>query len=153
MKHILSIIFLITSFYTKAQSSTEKIIEGSKTLLELIKVIKTPRQNTSPQNLTAASHTATSADSCAIKQRSDLCYKNSSSKVLAISIYRRNGDVYDNLPFTMKVIAQKQECWYELRAGIYKYKIEADSDLGKTLLNEGEFKLEACENMIREITE
>ncbi|MBP6987821.1 MAG: hypothetical protein KBB58_06035, partial [Ferruginibacter sp.] len=114
---------------------------------------KTPRQNTSPQNLTAASHTATSADSCAIKQRSDLCYKNSSSKVLAISIYRRNGDVYDNLPFTMKVIAQKQECWYELRAGIYKYKIEADSDLGKTLLNEGEFKLEACENMIREITE
>ncbi|MBL0254056.1 MAG: hypothetical protein IPQ27_03415 [Chitinophagaceae bacterium] len=78
-----------------------------KQLFQLF-VFKTPRQNTSPQNLTAASHTATSADSCAIKQRSDLCYKNSSSKVLAISIYRRNGDVYDNLPFTMKVIAQSR---------------------------------------------
>ncbi|MBP9607367.1 MAG: hypothetical protein KBE35_10535, partial [Ferruginibacter sp.] len=81
MKNIVFILFMCLSFYTKAQTATEKIVEGGKTLVELIKVFKTPRQNTSPQNLTAASHTATSADSCAIKQRSDLCYKNSSSKV------------------------------------------------------------------------
>lgn len=133
------------------QSPGQQIVEGSKTLVELIKVIKTPRQNLTAQNFTPANNNA--ADSCVLKQRSDLCYKNNSSKVLTISIYKRNGDVYDTLPFTMKVLAQKQECWYELWAGIYKYKIEQDATTGKTILSEGEFKLEACENMVREISE
>ncbi|MBK9957172.1 MAG: hypothetical protein IPP11_01025 [Chitinophagaceae bacterium] len=151
MKNILFLLFLFFSFYAKSQSSADKIVEGSKTLVELIKVIKTPRQNLTAQNFTPANNNA--ADSCVLKQRSDLCYKNNSSKVLTISIYKRNGDVYDTLPFTMKVLAQKQECWYELRAGIYKYKIEQDATSGKTILSEGEFKLEACENMVREILE
>ncbi|MBK8929564.1 MAG: hypothetical protein IPM72_07855 [Chitinophagaceae bacterium] len=34
--------FLFFSFYAKSQSSADKIVEGSKTLVELIKVIKTP---------------------------------------------------------------------------------------------------------------
>jgi len=151
MKIYFSILFLFLSITLSAQSPTQQIVEGSKTLVELIKVIKTPRQNLNAQNFTTANPTA--ADSCAIKHRSDLCYKNSSSKVLSISIYKRNGDTYDTTPFTMKVLAQKQECWYELRAGIYKYKIEQDAVSGKTLVNEGEFKLEPCENMLREITE
>ncbi len=151
MKIYFSILFLFLSITLSAQSPTQQIVEGSKTLVELIKVIKTPRQNLNAQNFTTANPTAT--DSCAIKKRSDLCYKNSSSKVLSISIYKRNGDTYDTTPFTMKVLAQKQECWYELRAGIYKYKIEQDAVSGKTLVNEGEFKLEPCENMVREITE
>ena len=151
MKLFFILCMLTFSTISFCQSPGQQIVEGSKTLVELIKVIKTPRQNLTAQNFTPANNNA--ADSCVLKQRSDLCYKNNSSKVLTISIYKRNGDVYDTLPFTMKVLAQKQECWYELRAGIYKYKIEQDATTGKTILSEGEFKLEACENMVREISE
>ncbi|MBK7734438.1 MAG: hypothetical protein IPI36_03970 [Chitinophagaceae bacterium] len=40
-----------------------------------------------------------------------------------------------------------------VKSSIYKYKIEQDATTGKTILSEGEFKLEACENMVREISE
>ncbi|MBK8929562.1 MAG: hypothetical protein IPM72_07845 [Chitinophagaceae bacterium] len=36
------------------QSPGQQIVEGSKTLVELIKVIKTPRQNLTAQNLPPA---------------------------------------------------------------------------------------------------
>lgn len=143
------------SFVNCKSQDVTKIIEGGKTLVELIRVFKTPKQNLGTQQLIGQNtHTAgASNDSCAIKQRSDLCYKNSSSKSLVISIYKKNEDTYESQPFTMKVLSQKQECWYELKAGIYKYRIEVDTATAKTLFSEGEFKLEACDKMQREITE
>ncbi|MBS0647192.1 MAG: hypothetical protein JSR97_11480 [Verrucomicrobia bacterium] len=155
MKLFSVLLVILFSFINCKSQDVSKIIEGGKTLVELIRVFKTPKQNLGTQQLIGQNtHTAAAPnDSCAIKQRSDLCYKNSSSKSLVISIYKKNGDTYEAQPFTMKVLSQKQECWYELKAGIYKYRIEVDTGTTKTLFSEGEFKLEACDNMQREITE
>ena len=49
MKIYFSILFLFLSITLSAQSPTQQIVEGSKTLVELIKVIKTPRQNLNAQ--------------------------------------------------------------------------------------------------------
>ena len=92
-------------------------------------------------------------DSFSIKQQSDICFKNSSSKSLVISLYKRKDAGYEVQPFTMKVLTNKQECWYELHIGIYKYKIETDINNVKSLFSEGEMKLQPCDNMQREITE
>lgn len=133
---------------TAQKTTTSNLIEGGKTLVELISVLK--------KNKTASTTNLTNKnviDSCVAKQTADLCFKNSSSKDLAISLYKRIDAGYEAQPFTMKVITKKQECWYELRSGIYKYKIELDTGGTKTLMSEGELRLQPCDNMQREITE
>lgn len=134
-----------------SQNKPNPVIEGGKTLLELIRVFKTPRQTVASQNTNAV--TSAVSDSCVFKQTSDLCFKNSSTKILAVSIYKRTDTGYDARPFVLKILIAKEECLYEMRAGIYKYRIEIDGLQGKTILREGELKLQACENMQREITE
>lgn len=124
-----------------SQNKPNPVIEGGKTLLELIRVFKTPRQ------------TAAVSDSCALKQTNDLCFKNSSTKILAVSIYKRTDSGYDARPFSLKILPAKEECLYEMKAGIYKYRIEIEGIQGKPVLTEGELKLQACENMQREIKE
>lgn len=138
-----------------AQNTASTIIEGSRTLVELIKVFRTPRQQIVGDRRAGngSNGNAISIDSCEIRQRSNLCYSNKSSRSLVITIYRRTDDGYEAQPFTMKVLSQKEECWFELKAGIYKYRIELDATPNKVLLREGEFKLEACENMKREISD
>ncbi len=140
----LFMIFFVSQHIACGQSLTENLVQGSKTLVELISVLKNKPSATGPRNAT---------DSCAIKQLADLCFKNSSSRNLAVSIYRRIEAAYETQPFTVKVLPKKQECLYELKTGIYKYRIEADSGMVKLLVSEGEFKLQACDNMKREIKE
>lgn len=150
MKYITSFfIFLFISCSLKAQSKATNFIEGGKTLIELISVFK-KNKPTSANSLAAKTD---ELDSCSIKQQSDLCFKNSSSKSLVISLYKRKDAGYEAQPFTMKVLANKQECWYELHSGIYKYRIEVDINNVKSLFSEGEMKLQPCDNMQREITE
>lgn len=149
MRIIIVTIISLSSLTATAQTTTTNIIEGGRALIELITVLKKNKTVTT----TAIADKKVILDSCAIKQKSDLCFKNSSTKNLAISLYKRTDAGYEAQPFTMKVITKKQECWYELRSGIYKYKIEQDIAGVKTLLSEGELKLQPCDNMQREITE
>ncbi|MEJ7609781.1 MAG: hypothetical protein WKF88_01240 [Ferruginibacter sp.] len=90
-------------------------------------------------------------DSCEIKNLADICFKNSPTKDLGISIFKRVEATYEARPFTVKVLQGKQECLYELKSGIFKYRIETDNSTGRVLLSEGEFKLQPCDNMKREI--
>jgi hypothetical protein len=131
------------------QKNVGSLIEGGKALIELITILKKPKAKLTGS---FAENTANN-DSCMQKQKADLCFKNSSNKDLVISLYKRTDTGYEAQPFTMKVITLKQECWYELRSGIYKYKIELDIGTVKTLVSEGELKLQPCDNMQREITE
>jgi hypothetical protein len=145
-KKLCTIAFCV--FYVTTHAQTSNLIEGGKTLVELISVLK-KNKTASTANLTGKNV----IDSCASKQTADLCFKNSSNKDLAISLYKRTDAGYEAQPFTMKVITKKQECWYELHSGIYKYKIEIDNGGAKTLMSEGELRLQPCDNMQREITE
>lgn len=148
MKNVFAIYFCLLGLQATAQKITSNLIEGGKTLVELISVLKKNR-TVSTANLSGKNV----VDSCAAKQTADLCFKNSSSKDLAISVYKRTDAGYEAQPFTMKVITKKQECWYELHSGIYKYKIEIDTAGAKTLMSEGELRLQPCDNMQREVTE
>ncbi len=145
---IIALLFLGT--VCKAQIKTGDVIDGAKTLVELVNIFKKkPSANASKGGEIKTSVSTNAEDSCDEKQLADLCFKNSSAKPITISIYKKTGETYSATPFTIKVLTNAQECWYELRAGIYKYKIEGD----KTVFREGDIKLSACDKMEREITE
>ena len=133
----------------RAQNSTaSNLIEGGKTLVELVRVFKTPKNNITGNTVPDNSKT----DSCTIKNISDLCFKNTTAKSVYISLYKRNGAVYETIPLTIKILPKAQECWYELRAGIYKFKMETDGEADKKItFREGEMKLTACENAVKDI--
>ncbi len=149
MKKLMLFIFILNSCAIFAQSTTETVIAGSRAIIELITIFR----NNKPVPIANFKESNMKADSCFIKQQSDLCFKNSSSRDLSISLYRRNDTGYAPQPFTVKILPKKQECLYELRSGIYKYRIEVDVGPARQLLNEGEFKLQPCDNMKREIKE
>jgi hypothetical protein len=133
-----------------AQNNTaSNLIEGGKTLVELVRVFKTPKNNIAAS--TAAAQTP-KTDSCAFKNISDISFKNSTAKSLYITLVKRNGAGYETQKFTIKVLPKAQEYFYEMRTGIYHLKIETDGDEeSKILFKEGEIKLTACENTLKEI--
>jgi hypothetical protein len=145
-KLILSAVVLFTLAASAQNYTTSNIIEGGKTLVELVRVFKAPRYAIYPQNFVEKK------DSCLLKNICDLSFKNSTDKGLYISLYKRNGNLYEANVLTMKVLPKAQEYLYELKSGIYKFKIQIDGEDDKLIVyREGELKLTACENMIREI--
>lgn len=145
---LLAVCMYATSVW--AQSNTaSNLIEGGKTLVELVRIFKTPKNNVAANTQTVPLKT----DSCTIKSISDLCFKNTTNKSLYISLFKRNGNNYEANILTIKILPRTQECWYELKSGIYKFKIEVDGndDDKKIIYREGEMKLSACENVVKEI--
>jgi len=137
---------IIISASTSAQNTvTSNIIEGGKTLVELVRVFKTPKASMGQQNYTEKK------DSCAIKAVSDMCIKNSTASPLVVSLYRRNGNGYETTGLSVKVLPKNQEFIYELKSGIYKMKIEMETGDVKKIFKEGEIRVNACDNIFKEI--
>jgi len=132
-----------------AQSNlTANIIEGGKTLVELVRVFKSPKSGV----VAVPAANPPKTDSCTVKNISDICFKNTTAKSIYITLIKRNGSVYETLVLTIKILPRAQECMYELRAGIYKLKIETDGEEDmRVMIREGEMKLSACENPTREV--
>lgn len=128
-------------------NTTANIIEGGKTLVELVRVFKTPKYLLVSQ----PSLLVEKIDSCAVKNTSDISIKNATDKPLLVSIYRRNGNLYEPGVLSLKILPSNQETIYELKAGIYKIKYEAEEDDDTRIINEGEIKLMACNNIFKEI--
>ena len=143
---ILAAVVLI-NINTSAQNNTAaNIIEGGKALVELVRVFKMPRYFMPlPQPIIEKK------DSCLIKNISDFTIKNSTNKPLLVSLYRRNGNIYEPGVLSLKILPKNQETLYELKAGIYKMKFETEEDEQKKVFREGEIKLNACENIFKEI--
>ena len=143
---ILTAVVLI-NINTSAQNNTAaNIIEGGKALVELVRVFKMPRYFMPfPQPIVEKK------DSCLIKNISDFTIKNSTNKPLLVSLYRRNGNIYEPGILSLKILPKNQETLYELKAGIYKMKSETEEDNERKVFREGEIKLNACENVFREI--
>ncbi|MBS1510064.1 MAG: hypothetical protein JST86_04440 [Bacteroidetes bacterium] len=130
-----------------AQSNTmSDIVEGGKTLVELVKIFKTPRSNIAPQPVVAATK-----DSCAAKSVTDFCIKNTGTKTIMVTLLRRNGNIYETGSLTLKVLPKSQEWLYEVKSGIYKMKMETEEDDVKKTIKEGEIKLVPCNSFIKEI--
>lgn len=146
MRTLILAAVVIATFNAGAQSNTtSNIIEGGKTLVELVRVFKTPK------NITPLQPVVEKKDSCALKNTTDMCIKNSSANALLVSLYKRNGNVYEAGVLSLKIMPKNQECLYELKAGVYKIKYEIEEGAVKKLIREGEIKLSSCENMFNEI--
>ena len=129
----------------QAQSSiSSDIVEGGKALIELFKVIRTPRVQT-------AATLYDNGDSCGSKRLADIRFKNKTDKSVVVSLFLRVGNAYDAKPLILTLAALSQESLYELKAGVYKYKIETEIEGKKVVLHEGELKLQPCDKAIKEI--
>jgi hypothetical protein len=146
-----TVILLLLAAYclpaTAQNNLTANIIEGGKTLIDLIRVIKTPK------TASAVNNTITATDSCSTKNLADITYKNSGARAVFISLYKRTGEVYCIQPLTLKIAAGSRESLYEIPAGIYKFKIEHAEGEVKLLYKEGEIKIQACDKILKEIKE
>ena len=100
------IVCLLCMLKAHSQKTEQTIIEGGRTLVELIKIFKAPKANLAEINK------GKSTDSCVIKQMTNLCFKNSSSRSLVINLYKRSDTSYQKRPFTIKVLSAMEECWY-----------------------------------------
>lgn len=149
MRKLFLPVIVLTTFNTSAQNNTaSNIIEGGKALVELVRVFKTPKNLIVQQPALLVEK----KDSCAVKNISDISIKNSTEKPLLVSVYRRNGNVYEAGVLSLKILPKNQETIYELKAGIYKIKYETeDEEDDKKTIKEGEIKLIACNNVFKEI--
>jgi hypothetical protein len=140
--------FLLLAAKAPAQNYTaSNIIEGGKALVELIRVFKVPKTGL------VQPAAVEKKDSCALKNITDLCIKNSTARNLVVTLYKRNGNLYEPGVLSYKILSKSQECLYELKSGVYKMKLEAEEEGKMVIYREGEIKLNACENMFKEIKE
>ncbi len=146
MRRMILAVTVLMNFSTTAQNNTaNNIIEGGKTLVELVRVFKTPKY---AQPLKT---TVEKKDSCALKNITDMSIKNSMEKPLLVSLYKRNGNLYETGFLSLKILPKTLEYLYDLKAGVYKIKFEIEEGTTKKLIREGEIKLNACEHMFKEI--
>ncbi len=145
MRIILLILVMFAPVVLHAQNAiTSNVVEGGKTLIELIRVIRTPRQ----APLTA-SYGYT--DSCASRRLADISFKNKTDKTVQVLLYLRNGNTYDTPALSLKLSPFSQESLYELKTGIYKYTIETEVEEATVIMHQGELKLQPCDKLVKEI--
>lgn len=142
---ILATVVLVNLNIAAQNNTATNIIEGGKTLVELVRVFKMPRY------LMYIQPVVEKKDSCAIKNITDFTIKNSTEKPLLVSLYRRNGNIYEAGILSLKILPKNQETIYEIKAGIYKIKFETEADDEKKIIKEGEIKIISCENVFKEI--
>ena len=143
MKTLLLFIAISMPALLRAQPpNASDLLEGGKTLIELIRVIK-------PQKAALNGVGYKSPDSCSLKKVADLSFKNRTGKTMIISLYFRVGNSYEPGPLSLQVSPSSKESLFDVRAGVYKYKIETDSAGQRTLLHEGELRLAPCEKVVR----
>jgi hypothetical protein len=152
MRKLFFLLLMNSSLLAVAQNNlTTTIIEGSKTLVDLVKVFKTPKSSM-VYTPTAANTAAVGVDSCYSKGLADIAYKNKTGKTIQVYLYKRNGSIYETIPLSLRISNNSQESLYEISSGIYKYKIECEElDGRKILYNEGEIKITPCDKLVKEI--
>lgn len=149
MKKLLLTAVTALTITASAQNNTAyTIIEGSRSLVELIRIFKTPRPM-----MSLLPAPALKLDSCSIKNTSDFTVKNNTAQPLVVSLYRRNNIGYDTVPMSMTVLPKNKESFFDIKSGIYKMKLETiDEDDDKKTFREGEIKINPCENPVQDIT-
>jgi len=146
---LLPVLVLMNVSLIAQNDLTTNIIEGGKTLVELIRVLKPQKQQYTTPGVIELE------DSCQLGQQADLCFKNTDTLAIKVYLYKRNGSVYESIPLTIQLSRSTQECLYAIRSGIYKYRLETETKKGevitKAVLREGELKLKPCDRVTRNI--
>ena len=152
MRKLILVLLMNGSLLALAQSNLiTSIIEGGRTLVDLVRVFKTPKVNM--VQIPATKHTtASGVDSCYSKGLADITYKNTSGKTMEVSLYKRNGALYAATSLTLRIGNNSQESLFEISSGIYKYKTEyEDADDKKVIYREDEMKIILCDKLVKQI--
>jgi len=144
-RYLLLLAFASISKASAQNTTVGNIIEGGKVLVDLVRVLKIPKTSLVVQPVPERK------DSCFMKNQSDLCFRNATGKSILVTLYKRSGNGYEPGVLSARILPRNQECWYELKAGVYKMKVERDDDDSVKIYREGELKLLACSNLFREI--
>ena len=142
---LLAAVILLGANASAQNYTTNNIIEGGKTLVELVRIFKIPKNSLAQQNIIEKK------DSCIIRSISDLCIKNSTANSLLVTLFKRAGNGYEPGILTAKISPKNQECWFELKSGVYKFRLQTEDGDSLKLFREGELKLNPCANMVKEI--
>ena len=152
MRKLITFLLMSSCLLVNAQNNlTTTIIEGSKTLVDFLRVFKTPKVNM--VQIPATNHTtASGVDSIYSKGFADITYKNTSGKTMEVSLYKRNGALYAATSLTLRIGNNSQESLFEISSDIYKYKTEyEDADDKKVIYREGEMQITPCDKLVKEI--
>ncbi len=109
-----------------SQDLTSKIIEGAKTLTDVVKIIKPA---------TAVANEVPSTD---------VSFKNKSATAIEVQLFRKKNDTtYVITPMKLTVANDGTESFIDVTPGIYKYKIvkKVASNSTVEVLKEGEFRV------------
>ena len=152
MRKLITFLLMSSCLLVNAQNNlTTTIIEGSKTLVDFLRVFKTPKVNM--VQIPATNHTtASGVDSIYSKGFADITYKNPSGKTMEVSLYKRNGALYAATSLTLRIGNNSQESLFEISSDIYKYKTEyEDADDKKVIYREDEMKIILCDKLVKQI--
>ena len=149
MRKLILVLLMNGNLLALAQSNlTTSIIEGGRTLVDLVRVFRVPKTMLYPS---ARNSTAT-VDSFYSKGLAGISYKNTFGKSMQVSLFKRIGAIYSITPLNLYIGNNGQEYLYEVPIAIYKFKIEYENEDEKKLVyREGEIKINACGKMVREI--
>jgi len=147
MKKFILLAAILIPVALQAQNAiTSNFVEGGKTLVELIRVIRSPK----PASAVVSNMYA---DSCGSKKLADISFKNKTDKTIRVLLFIRIGNTYDTQALSLKLSPMSQESLYDIKTGIYKYRIESETgdDEERIILHEGELKLQPCDKTVKEI--
>lgn len=119
-------------------SKANSILEGSKVLIDLVKIFKKGVVQDGLHNTDNIS--------------SDICFTNSTHENLYIELSRKlNDTIYRTLPNSVSLTANSHECLLELSPNVYHYRIYKRMNTTLLLSLEGEIKLVPNEKIEHEI--
>lgn len=132
-KLITGMIILTTCTMAGAQSIGTQIIDGAKTLVDVVKIFKPSPAAASLTNSVG----------------SDLIFRNKTEWTVEVRFLKKKNDtVYTGIPVKLTVSPLSVESLLDVSPGIYRYRVTRKNNGGEELLKEGECRLEMNEKKI-----
>jgi hypothetical protein len=133
MKKIITYIcLLLITQQLQSQNLSSQIIDGAKTLVDVVRVFK-------PTNSTQYSAPST-----------DAIFKNRTDLTTEVQLLKKKTDsIYSSIPVKLIIAAGSAESYLDISPGIYRYKVFRKSTNTNTeIIKEGEFRIETNEKKI-----
>lgn len=126
----------------------DRILEGGRLVLDLIKTLKP----TKPKNINQVleSDSITLENKCA-NQALQICFQNDQSESIQIQVYHRQSP--DSIRSELRVQPGQQACSYFFRPGIFIFEVESILEADSLVyIEKGELLVKSCEKTSRIIT-
>ncbi len=123
----------------------DQIIEGSKVMVDLVKVFAHPEGKDKK-----------STDNCELQQ-ANLCFENKGTSIVKVELQRvfrteeetEEQQASSNPVFVLVVPVGEKECTLKLKKGFYIYTVYLNE--GNKMVRKGELQLNPCKDLVKEL--